>query len=81
MIQKLMDFIEKIKAFLESWKAEDATFQCCLQIAVQSFYCIVCRWFRNTALSNTDIDASVQFILQITARLQSGIVRQNECVF
>ena len=54
---------EKIKVFLENWKADDANFQVSYQLLYNRF--IVFFADAESPLVNADIDASVLFILQL----------------
>ncbi len=70
---------EKIKTFLESWKADDATFNVSYQLLYNRFIVLFADG-SNTVLSNTDIDTSVQFILQLQQEYEVELLdRMNVC--
>ncbi|WP_347173414.1 ABC transporter ATPase [Polaribacter uvawellassae] len=70
---------EKIKTFLESWKADDATFQVSYQLLYNRFIVLFADG-SGSQLSNTDIDTSVQFILQIQQDYEVELLdRMNVC--
>jgi len=55
---------EKLKSFIDSWKAEDINFKASYQFLYNRFI-IFAADDNDTTLSNTDIDASVTFILKL----------------
>lgn len=55
---------EKLKSFIDSWKAEDTNFKASYQFLYNRFI-IFAADDNDTTLSNTDIDASVAFILKL----------------
>jgi hypothetical protein len=70
---------KKIKTFLKSWKANDATFNVSYQLLYNRFIVLFAD-VSNVALSNTDIDTSVQFILQIQQEHKVELLdRMNVC--
>lgn len=70
---------EKIKVFLESWKSDDATFQVAYKLLYNRFIVLFADG-SNTALSNTDIDTSVQFILKLQQDYKVELLdRMNVC--
>ena len=69
----------KIKAFLESWKAEDKFFNVSYKLLYNRFIVLFAD-ASGSPLLNTDIDASVQFILQIQQDYKVELLdRMNVC--
>tara|TARA_R110001592_G_scaffold33617_4_gene116364 strand:+ start:454 stop:939 length:486 start_codon:yes stop_codon:yes gene_type:complete len=69
----------KIKAFLESWKAEDKIFNVSYKLLYNRFIVLFAD-ASGSPLLNTDIDASVQFILQIQQDYKVELLdRMNVC--
>lgn len=54
----------KIKNFIESWKADDENFKASFQFLHNRFIILLADC-ENTTLTNKDIDASVSFILSL----------------
>jgi phosphoribosylanthranilate isomerase len=55
---------QKVKQFVKSWKSEDENFKVSYQLLYNRFIILVAD-ATETSLTNTDIDASVSFILQL----------------
>jgi hypothetical protein len=69
---------QKIIFFLESWNADDATFQVSYKLLYNRF--IVFFASSENPLTNTDIDTSVQFILQLQQEYEVELLdRMNVC--
>ena len=70
---------QKIKNFLESWKADDATFKTSYQLLYNRFI-VMFADASGSPLLNADIDASVMFILQIQQDYKVELLdRMNVC--
>jgi len=69
---------QKIIAFLESWKADDASFSVSYKLMYNRFIVL----FADAAdpLKHTDIDTSVEFILQLQQEYEVELLdRMNVC--
>ncbi|MFQ3306532.1 MAG: hypothetical protein ACI9JT_000516 [Polaribacter sp.] len=70
---------EKIKTFVESWKSDDATFKASFKFLYNRFIILTADDIA-TELSNTDIDASVSFILTLQETYEVALLdRMNVC--
>ena len=69
----------KIKGFIENWKLEDETFKASYQFLYNRFIIIVAD-DENSPLKNTDIDASVSFILELQETYKVALLdKMNVC--
>lgn len=70
---------EKIKSFITSWKIEDENFKASYQFLYNRFIILVADE-SESALTNTDIDASVSFILQLQETYKVELLdKMNVC--
>jgi hypothetical protein len=70
---------EKIKTFVESWKSNDASFKASYKFLYNRFVILTADDI-STSLDNTDIDASVAFILSLQETYEVALLdRMNVC--
>jgi hypothetical protein len=70
---------EKIKTFVENWKADDENFKASYKFLYNRFI-ILCADDETSPLKNTDIDASVSFILELQTDYKVALLdRMNVC--
>ena len=70
---------EKIMKFLEGWKSEDENFKASYRLLYNRFIVLFAD-VSETTLLNADIDASVQFILQLQQEYDVELLdRMNVC--
>lgn len=55
---------EKVKTFVENWKADDENFKASYQFLNNRFIALIAD-DENSSITNSDIDASVTFILEL----------------
>ncbi|WP_298779320.1 ABC transporter ATPase [uncultured Polaribacter sp.] len=70
---------QKIKTFVEGWKSEDENFKASYQFLHNRFIVLLAD-DENSTLNNTEIDASVAFILQLQETYKVELLdRMNVC--
>lgn len=70
---------DKIKSFIESWKSDDESFQVSYQLVYNRFIVLFAD-ASGSPLLNADIDASVQFILQLQQEYEVELLdKMNVC--
>jgi phosphoribosylanthranilate isomerase len=70
---------QKVQQFVESWKPEDENFKVSYQLLYNRFIIVVAD-DTETSLTNTDIDASVSFILQLQETYKVELLdKMNAC--
>ena len=70
---------EKIKIFVENWKANDENFKASYKFLYNRFIILVAD-DEESPLNNTDIDASVSFILELQNEYEIELLdRMNVC--
>jgi hypothetical protein len=69
----------KVKAFIESWKSDDENFKASYKILYNRFI-ILFADNENSSLSNSDVDASVSFILKLQQEHEVELLdKMNAC--
>ncbi|WP_299060163.1 ABC transporter ATPase [uncultured Polaribacter sp.] len=69
----------KVKAFIESWKTDDENFKASYKFLYNRFI-ILFADTENTALTNSDIDCSVSFILALQQEYKVELLdKMNAC--
>ena len=69
----------KVKDFLESWKSDDENFKASYQFLYNSFIVLFAD-DENSTLTNSDIDASVSFILGLQQEYEVELLdKMNAC--
>jgi hypothetical protein len=71
--------VEKIKTFIAGWKSDDASFKVSYKFLYNRFIILTADDIA-TPLENTDIDASVSFILSLQETYEVALLdRMNVC--
>jgi hypothetical protein len=69
----------KVKTFIESWKSDDENFKASYQFLYNRFIVLFAD-DENSSLTNTDIDASVSFILGLQQEYEVELLdKMNAC--
>ncbi|MEE9408468.1 MAG: ABC transporter ATPase [Polaribacter sp.] len=70
---------EKVKAFVESWKSDDESFKASYKFLYNRFIVLFAD-DEDSALNNTDIDASVSFIIALQNEYKVELLdKMNAC--
>jgi ribosome-binding ATPase YchF (GTP1/OBG family) len=70
---------QKIKTFVENWKADDENFKASYQFLYNRFIIFVAN-VSETIITNADIDASVSFILELQETYKIELLdKMNAC--
>ncbi len=70
---------EKIKKFIDNWKADSSSFKASYQFLYDRFIVLVAE-DSETPLTNTEIDASVTFILELQSTYEVVLLdKMNVC--
>jgi hypothetical protein len=70
---------QKIKTFIEGWKLEDENFKVSYQFLYNRFIVFIADG-ENSTISNTDIDTSVSFILELQEIYKVALLdKMNVC--
>ena len=70
---------QKIKTFVENWKKEDENFKVSYQFLYNRFIVLIAD-DENATITNTDIDASVSFILELQETYKVELLdKMNVC--
>jgi|TARA_B110000967_G_scaffold166843_1_gene175082 hypothetical protein len=70
---------QKIKTFIEGWKPEDENFKVSYQFLYNRFIVFIADG-ENSTISNTDIDTSVSFILELQETYKVALLdKMNVC--
>ena len=70
---------QKIKTFVENWKKEDESFKVSYQFLYNRFIVLIAD-DENATITNTDIDASVSFILELQETYKVELLdKMNVC--
>ena len=70
---------QKIKTFIEGWKLEDENFKVSYQFLYNRFIVFIADG-ENSTISNTDIDTSVSFILELQETYKVELLdKMNVC--
>ncbi|MGK0328366.1 ABC transporter ATPase [Polaribacter sp.] len=70
---------QKIKTFIEGWKLEDENFKVSYQFLYNRFIVFIADG-ENSTISNTDIDTSVSFILELQETYKVALLdKMNVC--
>ncbi|WP_223442880.1 ABC transporter ATPase [Polaribacter litorisediminis] len=76
---EIAEIEQKIKAFVENWKPEDENFKASYQFLYNRFIVFIADT-ENSTLTNTDIDASVSFILELQETYKVELLdKMNAC--
>ncbi|WP_341221585.1 ABC transporter ATPase [Polaribacter atrinae] len=69
----------KVKAFLESWKSDDENFKASYKLLYNRFIVFFAE-YKDATLTNSDIDASVSFILGLQQEYEVELLdKMNAC--
>ena len=76
---EIIEVEEKVKDFLKSWKSEDENFKASYKLLHNRFIVLIAD-SENVTLTNTDIDTSVSFILELQEAYKVELLdRMNVC--
>ena len=76
---EILEIEQKIKTFVENWKKEDENFKVSYQFLYNRFIVLIAD-DENTTITNTDIDASVSFILELQETYKVELLdKMNVC--
>ncbi|MGY8909787.1 MAG: ABC transporter ATPase [Flavobacteriales bacterium] len=76
---EILEIEQKIKTFVENWKKEDESFKVSYQFLYNRFIVLIAD-DENATITNTDIDASVSFILELQETYKVELLdKMNVC--
>ena len=76
---EIIEVEKKVKDFLKSWKSEDENFKASYKLLHNRFIVLIAD-SENVTLTNTDIDTSVSFILELQEAYKVELLdRMNVC--
>ena len=76
---EILEIEQKIKTFVENWKKEDENFKVSYQFLYNRFIVLIAD-DENATITNTDIDASVSFILELQETYKVELLdKMNVC--
>ena len=76
---EILEIEQKIKTFVENWKKEDENFKVSYQFLYNRFIVLIAD-DENATVTNTDIDTSVSFILELQETYKVDMLdKMNVC--
>ena len=76
---EILEIEQKIKTFVENWKKEDENFKVSYQFLYNRFIVLIAD-DENVTVTNSDIDASVSFILELQETYKVELLdKMNVC--
>ena len=76
---EILEIEQKIKTFVENWKKEDENFKVSYQFLYNRFIVLIAD-DENATVTNTDIDTSVSFILELQETYKVDLLdKMNVC--
>ena len=76
---EILEIEQKIKTFVENWKKEDESFKVSYQFLYNRFIVLIAD-DENATITNTDIDTSVSFILELQETYKVELLdKMNVC--
>ncbi|MGK0412334.1 MAG: hypothetical protein ACJA1B_000525 [Polaribacter sp.] len=76
---EIAEIEQKIKTFVENWKPDDENFKASYQFLYNRFIVLIADT-ENSTLTNTDIDTSVSFILELQETYKVELLdKMNAC--